>query len=578
MFDLFLSRITRTMNCRLLSLLLGTSFLFITLSARAQMSVADYLKQNDPAISFDSVAGTVLYVIKEKGKFGMMNVLGNWVIPPVYSQLGNIDEETNGPVKLNWKNGIIIVRKNGKFGALNCYGKEVIPCKYTDQIYFSDGIFNITDNTGRHFCADKTGKEIFSPGKNTNFVINNGLFRVSLADEHEESEWSNTFSYALINAKGDTVLQLKNAEYIIELLGKSEGMTAFVMYPIIFGGLGLTHGTVGFLNEEGKIAVPPIYSAKFLKGGRGMSSWEYKPAYHGGLALVFKGDTSVYIDKTGKEILNFSSYSSKVGANNDFNKEGIVLIEYQINEQEKVFNCTELIDTLGRVLFKSKSGNFGQDGLGYSDISQLETFFFSEKEGLTLYNSKAEKQFFLPRSDEQYTYSFFTYSDGLLTCVWRKSKQTRTSEYAFVDRKGVQISPFITSEKYFDPLTKVTITKKGPSVVMSNENEQVLYTCDSCFNETLSNLRYEKFNINTNGVYAFKLTKGKESIFVNYKGQVLDRFPSKENVITYFENSADQNKAYNTLTIPEIKIAVKQAEWDKIYAEMPWNKRNKKRP
>lgn len=551
-------------------LLILSSFLVIGLSQRSysQISLKDYLDLENPSVSFDTVAASFLSVKVQNGKFGMVNALGNWVVAPVYDKLGNVSSEASKPYKPNWKDGILIVRKQGKYGAINCLGKEIIPCIYLEEPSYANGIFSVKNTAGKYLNLDKNGKV------SGNYLIDpgSGLRSVNLSTKYHDSE--STHSYALLNKKGDTLFKLKNSRYVFKVLGSSEGMTAFVMYPIIFGGLGQRYGTIGFLNQEGKIAVQPIYSAKYLTGGRGMSAWEYKPAFHEGRALVFKGDTGLYVDQTGKEVIDFSNRPGTVSIYNDFNEQGYTLIYHTFQENNKNVFVKEIIDSAGNTVFKLENGIFGEDGLEFTDITGLEYFFAVEEKGKTLYNSKLEKQFFLARNDEHYKYSFFSYPGDFMTCIIRKDKQSGVAEYTFVNLKGEQLFPYRSTDSYFDPFTNTAISKQGTVLTMTNGTGEVVYSCDSCHLDQSYSLSENKhYQFTQSGV--FKIYKGKEVLFINYRGTLIDRFPSYEHVTTSFNNISEEYQKYlSNPEIAEIAIRVKQKELDEIYKQMPWkNKR-----
>ena len=543
-------------------------FFFFGQIAFGQISASEFLALNDPSISFDSVAKSTVSVVKENGKLGLMNALGEWIASPVYDEIGNINQGTNMNYRgLEWYSGIVKVKKLGKYGAINCQGQEVIPCKYKDFGNPKSGVIHLEDFNGKRVVVDKQGKTIADKASYTN-----GIRKAFFGNNNNENNYGlQKYTYALINKKGDTLLKMKNATYTFDILGNSEGMTAFVLYPNSSGGLGKTHGTVGFLGPDGKIAVPPVYSAKYLSGGMGMSAWIYEPAFHSGRALVFRGDSTIYIDKTGKEVLDFKDKPGKVNSFNDFNENGFAEIYYWGQENGKRISYYEIIDTTGKVVLQTTNGYIGNDGIDYTTISKSKYFYLVENEGKTLYNDKLEKQFHVPRSDENYKYSYYSFPDEILSCVFRKNKTTGTTDYTFIDRKGEQVCGYIPADRYYDPVTGDTILKNGNGLIMKNKSGEVVYSCDSCgFTEfhmlSTANNRYTP---NISGV--FQIGKGKEMLLVNYKGTVISRFPWDNNKIIYFQNISEEYKKYKTTPVdPDIKIAINQAELNKVRENMPW--------
>lgn len=537
---------------------------------KGQVSLNQYVQDKASYQSFDTIARNCWFVKQKNGKLGMMNALGEWVVPPVYNELGRCTLTDLSPYNIGWQNGILIVKKQGKYGAINCYGKEVIPCNYSSDLCFINDRFYIQDAKGKYLLYDRFGKLLKTKAIGNKLPLENGLTWIRMNDSNDDDNYSNTISYSLVNSNRDTLITLNNTRYIFNILGTSEGMTAFVLYPVIQGGLGETRGSVGFLNQEGKIVVPPIYSVKYLHGGRGMSAWEYKPAFHEGRALVFKGEQGIYIDKTGKEVLDFNQKIGKYNVYNDFNVFGFTLVYHWIDVEGKSILHKEIIDTNGQIVLDITDGVFGEDGLEYTDIYDFPFFFLVNKAGKTLYNANMEKQFLIPREDSLNKYYFFSYPGAIYTCIVRRNKQTGAKDYSFIDISGKEVYPYRSVSSFFDPFTETEICKEGSLLTMKNKKGEIVFSCDSCGYSPIFDLSQNSYYFyNSSGV--FEIYKGKKMLLVNYKGMVLDEFtvPNKNDVPFY--NMTNQMNLYTTGSQPEtIKVNVTQRELDSIYQQMPW--------
>lgn len=535
-----------------------------------QLSVAEFMHSDNSSCSFDTVAASILSVKKKDGKFGVINVLGEWVVSPQYMQLGAITEESRKPYQLNWKDGIVTVSKSGKYGAINCFGKEVIPCIYVHEPLFRNGFFYLKDNAGKHALADRTGKILTKFTTAYPVVFQYGLKQVNLSKNPISNQ-----NYAFVDKKGDTLIRFRNAEYTFSILGHSEGMTAFVMYPHIFG---LTQGGIGFLDSTGKLAVPPVYASKHLKDMEVSAEWwNYKPAFHKGLALVLKGDSVIYINKTGTEVIHFRDRPGEIVARDNFNENGFAQIKYYFKENNRGLRYTEIIDTSGAVVLQIKNdGHIGNDGIEveFSSYTNSGSFPVVESEGKTIYNSKLEKLLFIPRTDEQYHY--FSHSNDAGTYLVREDKHTGIATYTHIDHTGKQLYPYHSADSYFDPLTNITISMSGNLLELKNAYGEVLYSCDSCESTDLNRLKNYRTSLynNTKGIYEFQ--KGNEILLVNYKGTVLNQFASKQTVDLLFIHVSNEQKTYKTVnTDPVVAIAIEQSDLDQLYKIMPWSIANR---
>lgn len=81
-------------------------------------------------------------------RYGMINKLGNWTIPPVYN---DFEDPTDG---------LYAVSKDSLYGFINRQGKTVISLKYSNAVPFSQGVAAVALDTS-WFFIDTQGKQIF---------------------------------------------------------------------------------------------------------------------------------------------------------------------------------------------------------------------------------------------------------------------------------------------------------------------------------------------------------------------------------------------------------------------------------
>lgn len=74
-----------------------------------------------------------LFIVKQKGFYGVIHRSGKWIIPCMYELICR-------------ENNYFEVRKNRKWGLLNRDGKEIVPCIYEELFYYGNLMWVITLN------------------------------------------------------------------------------------------------------------------------------------------------------------------------------------------------------------------------------------------------------------------------------------------------------------------------------------------------------------------------------------------------------------------------------------------------
>ena len=178
-----------------------------------------------------------LYLAKRNGKFGIVTLYGQDVVPCIYDS-----------IELASSGEYYITSRNGLYGAITTKMVDFIQPVLTDKPYIGDGIFKIHDN-GRFFCANVQGCIKFEDCAD--------LYSVFRPEEYASTKsfpsWAKTHEIeSNLAARQD---KLDKARALLEKGTVSQGMDAVISgkgnekYGLLENGMfRKTSGTVGQLN------------------------------------------------------------------------------------------------------------------------------------------------------------------------------------------------------------------------------------------------------------------------------------------------------------------------------------------
>lgn len=230
--------------------------------------------------------------VRENGKWGLVNAMGEVVVPCQYDTL-------------YFSDGMVCVSENGKYGVLNTRGEMIASCQYDDYIHFNEGFASVSKN-GKYGAINTEGEMIVSCQYDCGIYFYEGLAMVS-----------KDYKYGYINAQGkqivscqyDDATRFEDGYAIVMKNGKSAGWK----YGIIdtqgqlivpcttyswIGGFyeDLSRVSIendekwGYINTQGELVIPCTY--------------EYVTDFSGGLALVEKNGKWGLIDTRGKTVID----------------------------------------------------------------------------------------------------------------------------------------------------------------------------------------------------------------------------------------------------------------------------------
>ena len=262
---------------------------------------------------------------------GLMDGEGKVVLAAEYqSVLGEVDKDL-----------FAVIGSNSKIGAVNSHGREVIPCSYLavdTECGFSDGLWAVSTASGWGY-VDKKGREKIAPVYEEAKGFSDGLAAVF-----------NGTAWGYINKKGEQVIDFlyEEADAFSDGLARVcvDGLYGFIdksgavvinpqftsAYPRFEDGLCLVQlgSRYGFIDKAGEYVINPQFddALPFSEGlaavrledkigyidqkGRYVILPQYdgtlteESLFYNGRAVVYKEDTALLIDKSGKLLVGES--------------------------------------------------------------------------------------------------------------------------------------------------------------------------------------------------------------------------------------------------------------------------------
>jgi hypothetical protein len=325
------------------------------------------------------VMGIDLYPASIKGiggkKWGYINHKGKFVTPVKYEDA--LDFQPNG---------LASVKTKGKYGLINQYGQFIVYPQYNWINPFSEGRAVVTDDKGFRVINER-GKVLTS--KVYGFI---GDFQEQRAIFYGTNE-AGEILYGFLNRQGKEIIPIKyesvtnfnsgkavgkiqDGKYeLIDLNGKilqtfeyvfvgefSEGFLAF--QPT-------NDAKYGFINDEGKVVIEPKFeSAQAFKDGRAVVNMGENFGFQYGL-----------IDRTGKFV--YEPVYNNISMVGD---KRVTLGKAIDKEKPFVGSLYALADTDGNILSDYKFYDVGDFNKGYASATEGTNTFFIDRNGQMVKN------------------------------------------------------------------------------------------------------------------------------------------------------------------------------------------------
>lgn len=253
----------------------------------------------------------------KKGKMGLVNQNGKFVVKPKYDEIGIFE------------NGIAKVRIKDKYGFINEKGKEILKPQFAIVEDFVNGVARVCVGAK----MNKKTEEL--EGGKWGYINDEG--QILIKPMYDDIDYFNEFNIAKTKKGKVYGWVSKFGKELVKPQYTQIGEILDGMARICKGGKmknnKIEKGKWGFIDDGGRIVIKPKYQ----------SAGEFKE----GVAWVGKTNTFTYINKQGMEI--FEGSSSNADADN-----GIVILEKYISKKKsktgKRGTFYGIMDTQGNIL------------------------------------------------------------------------------------------------------------------------------------------------------------------------------------------------------------------------------------
>lgn len=505
-------------------------------------------------------AQTDVFFAIENEKAGWMNVLGEWVIPPVY------DIDFTG----TWHEGTVVVKKNGKYGVINYKNEVILPFEYDEAPSNTEkGLIVVSSDDGRYGKSayfSKKGNQL-SDFMNPLFEFNNGFAvitsnrkklgsypRIDLPDSENRTTEIWTSDFVLINTNFDTILSIQNSPFLIDLGSLNQNLRSFIIYPYMaqHADRGLSYGIYGYLNEEGEIKIEPKFKTLFAFEREDLNFVHTRdfPFISNRSLVIDDLNKYSFIDNSGKKVIEKKIGNRTIMSTSHFNDFGLAVIRSGTNQANNSMTV-HIIDATGQTLFESDE-SIAYLGFPGNIASAPENLFLTitdrKNQELKLYSPSFDELGTFPLKDEDFKY-FYRYNDiqssgktNKFYLLQERNTSIRNSplnQKRVISESGNPLTNWVSLESFLS-------YKYGVYSISDSINEQTtfydfsrkeLFTCSACTYQ--SNSKLDNY-----GVYKVYQKDGTEKI-ISFKGTVLsDLFTSmNENIVSLEQQIEEFNKS-----------------------------------
>ncbi len=573
--------------------ILGIVSFFLLLSSCQTTSTAVSAKSEHPIIEFyDSIppintssSEYHVFPATKDGKLGWMNVLGDWVVPPIYDSLGNY---------FLWEYGMLVLKKDEKFGVINYNNEVIIPFEYDFAPSINpNGVITIDRRNEDGYLEtayfSKKGKLTRDFGRSIEFrngfaVTTSNEKRIGSYPRHNSEYWSEIFTsdFALINTNFDTLLHVKNTPFLLEIGSLNDNRRSFILHPYLgrHADRGIEYGIYGYLDGNGEIAVEPKFNPKFaLNQRRNGYDWNPDFPFVKNRALVEKADNSYcFIDINGKEIivLDSATIEGDISSVSHFNEFGIAAVSsfQKDSRQSKI----HLIDTMGRIVFQSNENDayIGMMGVIERRTSNRMIVISDQKNGRFEFYSPGFKHIqSFPKQDSLYNYLYSyenngQYQEGSFFLLQQgrtlRSKHVPpifplSEEIRIISSENNPITSWIPSQSSILSHQFGVLSHKDTSTHATTLYD---FAMNILFTDTTCNLLTHETSLMRYGIYRLYCPDRKETITINYLGTILSELcTNMKNGSTIDGKIVDlspQLDLYNHSSNERIKLTQKQLD------------------
>ncbi|WP_312369535.1 WG repeat-containing protein [Lachnoclostridium sp.] len=260
----------------------------------------------------------VIGKVEKDGKYGVLGTDGKYILDIKYDEIREFED------------GTCHIKLDGKYGYLNSDASLLTPIEYDEITAFHKGLSTVKKD-GKYGILNRDGTYKAEPIYDQVYIlydkieaILNGKKIILNDDGSNKYDKDYEYMYPFNSIKGASKVKKDGKEVIIDSKGKPIFKVDFDTISEFENGVAYIklNGKIGYLGEDGKYVVKPIYDSVYydgiepyyhtklddLMGLVFVDGTEIKPmsngpiSFHGDYGSIRVNDKETYIDKKGKQI------------------------------------------------------------------------------------------------------------------------------------------------------------------------------------------------------------------------------------------------------------------------------------
>ena len=444
-------------------------------------------------------------------KWGYIDTLGNWFIPPVYEYVQAFVD------------GIALAKKGDFWGMIDLQQNPVLAFEYADIQNFQNNKYLLIKNNKQPIFYNQEGKVIIGKQYDKFGEFSEGLCWVrkdslwGFIDKNGEEVIQCQYQAACDFGQGRAAVRKNNQWFFINkrnqrLLDAPNDAISFRKYSHHKIAYKAKNGKYGYLDWNGQIAIPPIYSVAF--------------DYHRDLARAAFNKKTGLLDTLGQYVMKPKLYDLVF----DFNEHGLAHA-YEQND-----GLLGLINRQGKEVVGMKYKIIEPFKNAYAKVLGLEGYGLIDTNGNevipAIYESLGEPSegVIAVRPYHSYEWTYMTLDHQVFlkenftlahTFVNGRSIVTRFQEgnihYIMIDKKGNEIKNFGTSRQLLHQNEGIIGIKVGKSD--SNQREYCYYI--NTDGEKIFDRNFAAISPFQNGIALVKNKKSRWGMINTYGHEVI---------------------------------------------------------
>lgn len=361
----------------------------------------------------------VVGMVEKDGKYGVLGIDGKYILDIKYDEIREFND------------GTCHVKLDGKYGYLNSDGSLLTPIEYDEITAFHKGVAPVRKD-GKWGILNRDGTYKAEPIYDQVHVLYDeiqavldGKKIILNGDGSSKFDTDYEYMYPYDSIKGASKVKKNGKEVIIDSKGKPIFKVDFDTIGVFENGVARIklNNKVGYLGEDGKYAVEPVYDSVYHD--------ETEPYYHtekdGLRGLVF--DDGTVIKPISEGTISFQGDYGVIRLNN---KDTYIDKKGKQITSELFDTANPFSDGMGRVMINLKTSYINTDG---KQISKVFDWGYDFSAGYACVSSDGYYRFI----DKKGNYAFgesAKYSQAKSFCNGLAAVQSMKGKWGYIDTKG----------------------------------------------------------------------------------------------------------------------------------------------